>query len=116
MLFATYIKYSIPTGLSAPQYVQLDLFIPQPDDYYRQLAIRTGSADYSARVIAYGWRKIGWVGTSDGLRKEEQVEKRGEQWICSLPEHEVIKPPVWASEQDFFNWLKVEYIEPQFRN
>lgn len=46
-----YYKFLLPSGIGANT-VQLDLFIPQPADYYRQLAIRTGSSNYSANVIA----------------------------------------------------------------
>lgn len=106
-------KYSIPTGWSKPDFIQLDLFIPQPDDYFRQLAIRTGRANYSASVIAHGWRKLGWVGTEDGLRREEQVEKKGEGWVCIHPNPTL--PPRWTSESDFFQWLQVPYIHPTER-
>lgn len=108
-------KYLIPTGWSEPAFIQLDLFIPATDDYFRQLAIRTGSANYSGSVIANGWRKLGWVGTEDGLRREEQVEKQGERWVCIYPDIETIKPPIWNSERDFFQWLGVEYIHPKSR-
>jgi hypothetical protein len=50
--------------------INLDLFMPEPDDYYRQYAIRTGSAEYSAKVIAAGWVAKGWRGTDQGLRLE----------------------------------------------
>ncbi len=66
-----YYQYRIPTGWDKPDFISLDIFIPQLSDYYRQLAIRTGSSNYSGTVIAQGWRKLGWVGTFDGLRREE---------------------------------------------
>ena len=47
----------------------LDLFMPDDFDYYRQYAIRTGSADYAAKIIATGWKKKGWCGSDKGLRK-----------------------------------------------
>lgn len=37
--------------------IQVDLFMPQPADYFRQYAIRTGSAQYAKRFIADQWVK-----------------------------------------------------------
>jgi DNA polymerase/3'-5' exonuclease PolX len=107
---ARYFKYEIPIQKGSIATVNLDLFIPQPHDYYRQLAIRTGSSNYSANVIALGWRKKGWVGTADGLRREEEVEKKGDAWICDFDEPTM--PPVWDSEKAFFEWLGVAWREP----
>lgn len=56
--------------IELPEGINLDLFMPMDYDYFRQLAIRTGSADYAAQVIAAGWRAKGWVGTPAGLRLE----------------------------------------------
>lgn len=118
-LTGRYYKYLIPSGKKLlPEgktlpTIQLDLFIPQADDYYRQLAIRTGSSNYSASVIAQGWRKIGWTGTEDGLRREEEVQRKGERWVCIHPNPTL--PPVWESEEAFFQWLQVPYIQPIHR-
>jgi DNA polymerase/3'-5' exonuclease PolX len=93
----------------------LDLFMPQADDYYRQYAIRTGSAEYSSFVIANGWKRKGWCGTHDGLRLQQQClqnEKTG-NWNCVVKEPTL--PPVWQSEQEFFEWLGVEYVHPSKR-
>ncbi len=101
-----------------PKVITLDLFMPQPEDYYRQFAIRTGSADYSAKVIATGWRKLGWVGTSDGLRLEgECVGNKGPdgkvKWRCIVDNPHL--PEVWQSEKEFFDWLGVQYLPPNIR-
>ena len=99
--------------------IMLDLFMPQPADYYRQFAIRTGSADYSAKVIAEGWRRKGFVGTSDGLRMEEQCVGSKDpktmkvKWRCIVDNPEL--PPAWQSEEEFFSWLGVQYIPPAIR-
>lgn len=99
--------------------IVLDLFMPQPDDYYRQLAIRTGSAEYAHQVLAAAWRRKGWVGVTDlGLRREEQCYDTGkEKKIWNL--YDSIKdpelPPVWQSEMEFFTWLGVDYIDPMLR-
>ncbi|WP_315823041.1 hypothetical protein [Paraflavitalea speifideaquila] len=111
-----------PTGrymqIVLPQGINLDLFMPVPDDYYRQLAIRTGSADYVARNIAVGWNKIGWVGTDQGLRKKADCigtkQKDGKiLWKCINPYAE--RPPAWQSEREFFDWIKVPCIMPKLR-
>jgi DNA polymerase/3'-5' exonuclease PolX len=92
----------------------LDLFMPQKEDYYRQLAIRTGSAEYSSFVIAYAWKRKGWCGTHDGLRlQEECTQTKSNNWVCQKKDPTL--PPVWQSEQEFFEWLGVEYVHPSKR-
>ena len=100
--------------------IKLDLFMPAPEDYYRMLAIRTGSADYSRSVIAAGWIKKGWCGVKDlGLRKITQCnylmigEKKHYRLKPGIENPEL--PPVWKSEGEFFAWLGVEYIDPEHR-
>ncbi len=110
---ARYFKYEIPCEKGSLRTICLDLFIPQLFDYYRQLAIRTGSSDYSKNVIATGWRKKGWVGTEEGLRREEEVSKKGDKWVCDVQDY--TPPPVWKSEQEFFEWLDIKYLEPKNR-
>jgi DNA polymerase/3'-5' exonuclease PolX len=108
-----YMKIALPQG------VNLDLFIPDEEDYYRQYAIRTGSADYSFKIIATGWRKIGWVGSDLGLRLEKDcIETKlpggKSKWTCVRNKNN--KPPVWDSEEAFFKWLNVPFVIPEFRN
>lgn len=98
--------------------IMLDLFMPVDFDYYRQYAIRTGSADYAAKVIANGWKKKGWCGSDKGLRKiSDCVEMKGadgkSKWKCVNKDAEL--PPVWTSEEDFFDWIKVPFIHPAKR-
>lgn len=98
--------------------INLDLFMPDRDDYYRQYAIRTGSADYAARTIAAGWKKKGWCGSDKGLRLQKDcLEVKGpdgkSKWTCIDPHAE--KPPAWVSEADFFSWLGVPLIMPKLR-
>lgn len=97
--------------------VKVDLFMPQAHDYYRQLCLRTGSADFSSKVIAVAWKRKGWVGTPDGLRRQSECQytKVGTKktWKCiSLTP---TLPPVWQSEEEFFEWLGVDYVEPRLR-
>lgn len=93
----------------------LDLFMPQKEDFYRQLAIRTGSSEYSNLVIAHAWKRLGWCGTHDGLRLQSECqhnEKTG-NWKCAVKEPTL--PPVWENEQAFFTWLGVNYFHPSRR-
>lgn len=94
--------------------IAIDLFLPQHHDYFRQLAIRTGSRDFSGK-IARTWRSRGWVGTSNGLRKESEcVQLRDSVWQCK--EHNPTLPPAWTSEKHFFKWLGMDWVEPKDRH
>jgi DNA polymerase/3'-5' exonuclease PolX len=105
--------------IELPQRINLDLFMPDPDDYFRQYAIRTGSSDYAYETIAKGWLRKGWCGSDVGLRRiSDCVEVHGAVinkriWRCVKPKAE--KPPVWKSEKEFFDWLGVPYIMPKLR-
>ncbi len=79
----------------------VDLFIPQAHDYYRQLAIRTGSASYSKR-IAFTWKEKGYVGTSEGLKEMSRSM-------------DFIEPMTWDSERHFFEWLGMPFLKPSER-
>ena len=96
------------------QGINLDLFLPQPDDYYRQFAIRTGSSDYSRKVIATAWYKMGWCGTHEGLRKKRDCVATASGWKWVNKNGEC--PPIWESEQHFFEWIGVRWIKPHLRN
>lgn len=105
--------------IELPQRINLDLFMPKPDDYFRQYAIRTGSADYAARTIAAAWKRNGWCGSDQGLRLQsdcvEHKQADGKsKWVCINPEAKA--PPIWQSEQEFFEWLSVPYIMPKLRS
>lgn len=95
--------------------IKLDLFIPQEHDFYRQYAMRTGSAEYSAKIIAGGWRKLGWVGTDHGLRREKYCSHDGHSWKWEDQRPDQELPPAWASEREFFDWLKVPFRKPEMR-
>jgi DNA polymerase/3'-5' exonuclease PolX len=105
--------------IELPELINLDLFIPDDFDYYRQYAIRTGSADYTARYIAAGWKRIGWCGSDKGLRKisdciEHKTPDNKSRWICQSEFAE--KPPIWESEEQFFEWLGIKWVHPKNRN
>jgi DNA polymerase/3'-5' exonuclease PolX len=92
--------------------INLDLFMPQPHDYYRQLAIRTGGTNYSVQ-IATAWAAKGWCGTPGGLRLRRQCIKTDSGWQCTT--RNPVLPPAWQSEAEFFQWLGMEWLEPKER-
>jgi DNA polymerase/3'-5' exonuclease PolX len=105
--------------IELPQRINLDLFMPDPVDYFRQYAIRTGSADYAARTIAAAWKRKGWCGSDKGLRLQadciEHKQTDGKsKWECINTEAQA--PPIWQSEQEFFEWLSIPYIMPKLRS
>lgn len=111
-------QIELKNPFDGPYFIMLDLFMPQPHDYFRQYAIRTGSADYSHKVIAKGWLRLGWVGTSDGLRLESECigNKTPEgkiKWTCVVSDPKL--PPAWQSEKEFFEWLGIQFIPPGIR-
>lgn len=104
--------------IELPEGINLDLFVPDDFDYYRQYAIRTGSADYAHKVIAAGWKKQGWCGSDKGLRRMTDCNKMltadGQyKWICFRKD--AVLPPVWQSEEEFFKWIRVPFEKPLHR-
>lgn len=104
--------------IELPQRIMLDLFMPDEWDYYRQLAVRTGSADYVRSTIAAGWKRKGWCGSDKGLRLikdciEHKQPDGKSKWECVNVNAE--KPPIWQSEKDFFDWLGGTYIPAKYR-
>lgn len=98
--------------------IMLDLFTPDPIDYIRQFAIRTGSAEYSFKTIAASWKRLGWVGTKDGLRLQKDCTAKagGDNktiWVVNVLNPTL--PPKFQSELEFFDWLKIPYKEPKDR-
>lgn len=100
------------------QKIMLDMFMPQPVDYFRQYAVRTGSAEYASKTIAGAWVKNGWRGTEDGLRLETDCQaiplpEKKVKWKCIALNPQL--PPAWSSEKDFFEWLGIRWIFPKYR-
>lgn len=103
--------YPCPPGIGGS--IKLDIFMSLKSDFWRQFAIRTGSEEFSKK-LANGWKKKGWVGTKDGLRRvDECVNPRPNVWICGVDKPTL--PPVWSDEADFFQWLGMEYVLPEMR-
>lgn len=97
---------------------KVDIFMPDPVDFYRQYCIRTGSAEYVKWNIAATWVKNGWCGTDHGLRRitdcREVVSATDKKkWEVVNPNGE--RPPIWESEKHFFDFLEVPYIQPHLR-
>ena len=92
---------------------QLDVFMPMPDDFFRQLVIRTGSRECSAQV-ARKWVALGWRGTADGLRRADQCIKKGDTWELMKGVRPTL-PPAWKSELEFFESIGMAWVEPEAR-
>ena len=97
--------------------IQIELYITSRWDYGRILAIRTGSSAYSHIQLAVTWNRHGWCGTSEGLRRKKECEKKGSVWkIKKDLTGPVTKPPRFDNEYEFFDFLGIPWIPPQERN
>ena len=89
-----------PTGKytqrTLPEGLVLDLFMAEANNWGLILAIRTGSADYSHRVLAGGWVR-------HGLKSAEGHLYRGDELL-------VVK-----EEEDLFRLSGVKWVEPELR-
>ena len=80
-----------------PDGTTLDLFMARPENWGLILAIRTGSKEYSHRVLATRWKKLGY--TSVGGMLHDHQDK-------AVPVRE---------ERELFELLKLEWAEPEKR-
>jgi DNA polymerase/3'-5' exonuclease PolX len=80
-----------------PEGIKLDLFFAEHNNWGLIFAIRTGSADYSYKVLASGWVENGFKSEDGYLCRE------GEKY--DVPE-----------EKDLFKLIGIKYIEPEERN
>jgi DNA polymerase/3'-5' exonuclease PolX len=105
-------RFKYPSG------IQIELYIAQPYDYGRILAIRTGSSAFSHIKLAVTWNRKGMCGHHDGLRYKKDCEKKGSKWVYKkgINNNNCQKPPVFDTEYDFFNFLGIPWIPPQERN
>ena len=76
--------------------INLDLFMATVDNWGYILAIRTGSAEYSHRVLASGWVRAGYSG------REGMLTKNGE-------------PVPVREEEDLFRLIGIPWIHPSDR-
>lgn len=92
--------------------LQLDVFLPHAFDWGRMLAIRTGPADYSAR-LASAWVRKGYRGTDAGLLPESDCIRKGEKWVVK-PNTEP-RPVRFETEASFYDWLRIPWVSPEKR-
>jgi DNA polymerase/3'-5' exonuclease PolX len=84
------------TQRTLPDGIALDLFFATPENWGLIFAIRTGSADYSHRVLACGWRRNGYKSV-DGMLTRDGAQ-------VPVPE-----------ERDLFRLARVPWTEPERR-
>ena len=80
-----------------PEGINLDLFFATRKNWGLIFAIRTGSAEYSHKILAIGWVKAGY-------KSKEGILYKGDN------------PIVVGEEIDLFNLIGIDYIEPEKRN
>lgn len=79
-----------------PEGIKLDLFFAEEGNWGLIFAIRTGSADYSHKVLANGWVKRGY-------------KSEGGYLMQNGKSYEV------REEKDLFDRIGVAYVEPKHR-
>ena len=79
-----------------PEGIKLDLFFADKENWGLILAIRTGSADYSHKVLANGWVKRGYKSEGGYLTQGGKT-------------YNVLE------EKDLFDRIGLAYIEPKHR-
>ena len=80
-----------------PEGIKLDLFLVEEGNWGSQLAIRTGSADYSRYVLAREWMRNGFKSEGGYLYRDgEKYEVR--------------------EEKDLFRMIGVAFVKPEKRN
>ena len=79
-----------------PEGIKLDLFFAEKGNWGLIFAIRTGSAEYSHKILAAGWVKAGYKSTDGYLTKD------GKEFAV----HE---------EKDLFDRIGVPYTNPENR-
>ncbi len=80
-----------------PEGIKLDLFMCNEDNWGNIFSVRTGSAEYSHKVLACGWVKAGYK-SKDGYLTDCNGKK--------VPLRE---------EKDLFELINIPYIEPEKR-
>ncbi len=80
-----------------PSGIKLDLFFATEDNWGLIFAIRTGSAEYSHKVLATGWVNRGYHSENGYLTQRGKIY------------------PV-REEKDLFDRLSIPYLEPKYRN
>ena len=79
-----------------PEKIHLDLFIATQKNWGYLLAVRTGPAEYSHKVLANRWVKMGYHGDNGYLTRGGQ-------------------PVPIPDEDTLYDLLKIPYVEPENR-
>jgi DNA polymerase/3'-5' exonuclease PolX len=94
-----------------PEGIKLDLFMANERNWGLIFAIRTGSAEFSHKVLARGWVRAGYKSVNGMLRQncflQELVDKNKTQIFGQIIDV--------REEIDLFNLIGVPYIEPKLR-
>jgi DNA polymerase/3'-5' exonuclease PolX len=94
-----------------PEGIKLDLFMANEKNWGLIFAIRTGSAEFSHKVLARGWVRAGYKSVNGMLRQncflQELVDKNKTQIFGQIIDV--------REEIDLFNLIGVPYIEPKLR-
>ena len=85
------------TQRKLPDDIMLDLFFAERGNWGLIYAIRTGSAEYSHKILATGWVKKGY-------------KSKGGYLIYNN------KPIAVLEEKDLFARSGIDFIDPEFRN
>jgi len=94
-----YTQRILPSGM------KLDLFMPDPNGYGLQLAIRTGSAEWSHERLATAWVRAGFKSESGLLRRvlnTEGIQSLGSVVPC-------------RTERELFDRIGLTWVEPEDR-
>lgn len=96
-----------------------DFHVSNQQDYWRKVALTTGTKDFAYKNLILRWYNMGWVEIQDGLYKKSQCDYDivGGKFVFRKDPNvkEFERPPIWESEQHFFDWLGLNYIEPENR-
>jgi DNA polymerase/3'-5' exonuclease PolX len=79
-----------------PEGIKLDLFFAVPENWGLIFAIRTGSAEFSHKVLATNWVKLGY---------------RSKDGYLHINNHKIFIP----EEKDLFDILRIKFVEPKDR-
>lgn len=80
-----------------PEGIKLDLFFAEPGNWGLILAIRTGSAGFSHKVLATSWVKAGYKSVDGYL-----YDNAGHRYYT-------------REEKDLFRRIGLDYVEPELR-
>lgn len=90
------------------QHITLDLFLAVPENWGMILAIRTGSAEYSRRVLATGWVIKGYQSEGGVLYPFKKV--LGKDVLDKY------NPVFLKEEKDVFDFIGIPWKEPKDRD